>query len=114
MEHPEKFYRFTLKSGKGLYQAVKEEIFRNASSFNVGRAIWTRFLEDAKINWLKRPERYPDNYESWFTEAGYKLFIKTTLPKILKHISSDMVEKIMSTNPGNILYRDEYQVFVEV
>lgn len=109
---PELFFRFTTNDGIGIYQSVKNEIFSNFKNLEKAKKIWKKFINSDNITWLNRPDSYPDNTYSWFTEEGKDKFEKLSLPEITKFIDASKIKKITSKHPGKIIYKDKYQIFV--
>lgn len=105
------YFRFTTMDNRGIYQAVKEEIFSRMPT-EEAKTAWSKFLSDPAVTWLNRPDGYPDGIRSWFTEVGKEKFEKLTLPKILEHVHKTSVKLLTTKSPGKIVYRDRYQVFV--
>ena len=109
---PKNYFRYTTINDQGIYQAVKEAIFGSKST-KEAKIVWQKFLSDPAVTWLKRPDGYPEGVRSWFTEAGKDKFENLTLPKILEYIPKTNVKVLTTKSPGEIVYRDRYQVFVK-
>lgn len=105
------YHRYT-SNGKGVYQALKDEIFARYGK-EEGAKIWKAFLEDPDVTWLKRPDGYPEGASSWFTAAGDRKFVNRTLPKMMEHMDGDKIDKETTTSPGKAVYEDEDQVVAE-
>ena len=106
-----KYHRYT-SNGKGVYQALKDEIFARYGK-EEGAKIWKAFLGDPDVTWLKRPGDYPEGASSWFTAAGDRKFVNRTLPKMMEHMDGDKIYKETTTSPGKAVYEDEDQVVAE-
>ena len=97
----ETFYRFEY-DGEGIYEAFRK---------NVTFDEWKKFKQSNAAKWLPVPPNYQNGDESFFTEKGYKKFMKETYPHMMKHLEESKVRKFeCELNPKYIRYRDEYQV----
>ena len=98
-----KFIRVTY-DGEGIYQAFKESV-----SFDV----WKSFKNSNAANWLPLPPSYEDNYRSYFTTTGYKMFMKRTYPVMIKYLDKSKIKiEEVYLQQSNIIYEDKFQVVI--
>lgn len=98
-----KFIRITY-DGEGIYQAFKESV-----SFDV----WKSFKNSNAVNWLPSPPSYEDNYRSYFTTTGYKMFMKRTYPVMIKYLDKGKIKiEEVYLQQSNIIYEDKFQVVI--
>lgn len=101
-----KLHRFT-SSKKGIYEDARKKMTKEE---------WRKFLNSDAAKWLPKPppgtydsSKYSE-YESYFTQKGYEVFIKKTLPILSKYVSNISEEETSSRIDGDIVYKDEYQI----
>lgn len=94
------YYRVTYE-GEGIYEAVRKR---------VGMETWKMLLKNANISWLPKPPEYYSGYMSYFTEHGYEIFQKTSLPILSSYLTKSKIKVEKTDKPGYIMYQDEYQV----
>lgn len=105
------YYRVSY-NGVGIYEALKKAIWNSSLNPEV---IWDDIKNSSAFTWLKKPDFYPENGYSYFTEVGYDLFIKNTYPIILKYIGKKdiNIEKFIFNNDDlNIVYSDCHQIVI--
>lgn len=96
----------------GIYEALKKELWNKNDS---PKDEWKNLKESNAFTWLKTPDFYNENYYSYFTELGYKLFIENTYPIIIKYLDEKNIkveEKNMDDGHINIIYSDEHQIVI--
>lgn len=98
------YYRFTYKN-IGIYEAWK---------IKVGFDKWKNILNSGVLSWLPKPNFYGKNNKSYFTKKGYKLFIRTVYPLIIKDLNRrDIKLEKIRISDDKIVYRDDYQIITE-
>lgn len=98
---PQKDYYRVTYEGEGIYEAVRKR---------VGMETWKMLLKNANISWLPKPPVYYSGYMSYFTEYGYEIFQKTSLPILSSYLTKSKIKVEKMDKPGYIMYQDEYQV----
>lgn len=98
----EEYFRFTHK-GVGVYQALKEAVTPET---------WSRLIKSSAFTWLPKPDEYPSNHLSYFTNKGRDEFLKKVLPICKKYLGED-IEYSKVKNLTGIVYKDQYQVIVK-
>lgn len=98
-----KVYRITYK-GIGIYEAIRKILSETE---------WIEFLSNPDTKWLPKPPDYRGNYISYFTEDGFNLFKKKTLPLIAKYIDSKFIENTTTKiDISDAVYSDQYQIII--
>lgn len=96
------YFRYTV-NGRGIYEELKD---------CMPIEHWIKFKKSKNAKWLPVPDIvYNENYESWFTYDGMKMFVKYTLPICKKYIN-DKISFVKEKNIKNIVYKDKYQVVI--
>ena len=95
-----KLYRVTYND-EGIYEALRK---------NVSNDQWHDILKMKEINWLPKPKNYPKGTKSYFTNKGYKIFKKKTLPIIEQYLDKNNINVSIFTMQDNYIYKDDYQV----
>lgn len=99
------YYRVTFHN-TGIYEALKRILTKDE---------WELLLTDPGITWLPKPPKYAEGYVSYFTAYGYKMFETHTYPLIEKYFDDDItVVQIKKLDSDSIIYRDKYQVVVDI
>ena len=97
----EKFYRVT-HNGIGIYEAIRKHC-------SAGK--WKELLSSKIFTWLPKPKEYPQNGISYFTKEGIDMFNELVLPEAEGILGDNIkVDTFTSSEIGNIVYRDKYQV----
>jgi len=100
----ETYYRFEYE-GIGIYEAWKNNIPMNK---------WKAILNSGILGWLPKPTFYGSNNRSYFTERGYKEFMKKTYPLIIKDLDKRKIKVSKHhINESDIVYRDDYQIITK-
>ena len=99
----ELLYRVTYNN-EGVYNELKKA---------VGKNIWLNILSLKEIKWLPKPPAYAAHNRSYFTEKGFCIFKKETLPIIYKYLNKENIKIETFEKVLNIIYFDEYQVVIE-
>ena len=97
------YYRVTDRNGVGIYEALKR-----AAKYD-----WAKLKSDPNINWLPVPKvpQYVSSYTSYFTEQGYRDFVKKTYSTIIEYIEPrNIVTEYLTKVPGEIVFEDKFQV----
>ena len=96
-----KFYRVT-HNGIGIYEAIRKHC-------SAGK--WKELLSSKIFTWLPKPKEYPQNGISYFTKEGIDMFNELVLPEAEGILGDNIkVDTFTSSEIGNIVYRDKYQV----
>jgi hypothetical protein len=94
------YYRFEYE-GEGIYDAYKH----HASWLQ-----WHNFKQTYAASWLNVVPNYRSGEKSYFTEEGYKMFMKHTYPEMIKVLDESKIEEIrVNLKPEDIRYEDKYQ-----
>lgn len=104
MDDKEKIYRITY-NGEGIYEALRK---------NITMEEWKALLKSSKFNWLPKPKLYSEKNRSYFTDKGYKKFMEDVYPIMIKHLSLDNISIEEFDNINNIIYKDKYQIIIEI
>ena len=98
----ERFYRISY-NGIGIYQALKESIDMNT---------WRRYLHSDIFTWLPSHKNYPPNSKSYFTQAGYNMFMRKIFPVLERHLDPSLiiVNRYYIEDIDGVVYRDRYQI----
>lgn len=108
-----KYFRITY-DGIGIYEALKKQIWFVSTE---PVKVWNSLKESDAFNWLSVPNVYEQEdkkYYSYFTETGYEMFKKLTLPVIKEWLEeSKMNTEELSCMTSRIVYQDEYQIVIE-
>lgn len=107
-----KYFRFSYNE-VGIYEALKKEIW-NSQDNPIDE--WNTLKISEAFTWLKVPSSYPENSYSYFTEEGYRIFIKKSYPVFSKYLDKDkivMEEYIFDDDKLDIVYQDEHQIVVQ-
>lgn len=103
------YYRVTC-SGYGIYNVLKKNMY----DINKDSSEWIKFKNSKACSWLPLPPSYCENNQSYFTELGYRKFMKETYPIICKYIDKKSIDvEQRSLNEKCIVYRDQYQVVID-
>ena len=97
-------------NGIGIYESLKKEIWKK---YENPKQEWEVLKDSVHFTWLNTPTFYNDNCYSYFTELGYKLFIKNTFPILVKYLDEKniIVNKFIFDDRNlNFVYSDEHQV----
>ena len=99
-------YRFTLKDKNvGIYEALKQAMYKKTQNPEA----WKTFIGSSVCNWLPKPPGYGNN-KSYFTKSGYDMFMKVTMPEVLKYINEDDIKcDTIDIPTSKIVYQDDYQ-----
>ena len=73
-------------NGIGIYESLKKEIWKK---YENPKQEWEVLKDSVHFTWLNTPPFYNDNCYSYFTELGYKLFIKNTFPILVKYLDEN-------------------------
>lgn len=106
------YYRLTY-GDIGIYDALKKEIWKK---FEFPTKEWDILKNSKAFTWLKIPNSYYENCHSYFTELGYKLFIKNTYPVLVKYLNEKNINLdkfIFDDTKLNIVYSDEHQIVIK-
>ena len=101
-----KYYRITYK-GIGIYEAYRQ---------NVDFDTWKKYLNSPAAKWLPKPPVYKNSntLNSYFTQKGYDIFMKTTYGIFIKKLNPKLVKiETVTISKSNILYDDEYQIVID-
>ena len=100
-------------NGIGIYESLKKEIWKK---YENPKQEWEDLKDSVHFTWLNTPPFYNDNCYSYFTELGYKLFIKNTFPILVKYLDEKniIVNKFIFDDRNlNFVYSDEHQVVIK-
>ena len=97
---PKKLYRVTY-NGIGIYEALRKK---------VSKSEWDILLQSKDINWLPKPKTYPRDSKSYFTEEGFSVFTKKTLPIIIQYLDKNNIKIEESNYDSKSSYKDKYQI----
>lgn len=95
------YYRFEY-NGVGIYEALKN---------NISNEEWKCILDGGVLGWLPKPKFYGKNNRSYFTEIGYRMFMKTTYPLIIRYLDDKKIKMSKyQISDNDIVYKDRYQI----
>ena len=100
-------------NGIGIYESLKKEIWKKCEN---PKQEWEALKDSARFTWLNTPPFYNDNCYSYFTELGYKLFIKNTFPILVKYLDEKNIivnKYIFDDTKLNLVHSDEHQVIIK-
>lgn len=106
----QRIYYRVLCGSDGIYNALKKKIWEVC---DYPEAEWLRFKKSDAASWLNSPPDYGRNCSSYFTELGYRLFLKNTYPYLLKFLDKDCIhiEKFtFDIDEMIIFYSDIHQI----
>lgn len=94
------YYRVTY-NGNGIYEEYKKLASMNQ---------WKSFKDSEACEWLPVPPSYSNDYTSYFTDKGYKMFKKLTYPELIKVLDEDSINTVKIEKLPKPVYKDKYQV----
>lgn len=104
-EDSEMYFRVEYK-GHGVYDALK---------MAMGFERWKEEMAKGTFAWLPKPIEYSASYRSWFTRAGYKMFMNKLGDLINRYLDRKyLFVKSTKELDGAVVYRDTYQVVVDI
>ena len=108
------YYRITCND-IDIYEYLKKYLCDNISNNN---ETTNKIINFNKINWLKKPTIYngkANEYYSYLNINGYNFFLKKTFPLITKWIDKSTIKiENVKIDENKIVYRDKYQIIVEI
>jgi len=97
----EKFYRYT-SEGQGIWSAGKEQLPED-------------LVDEAweQRKWMPKPDLSPDSYRFFLTKKGKEKYEGTLLKTHKKYLFNIECHTVQSSEIGEIVYRDKWQVVAE-